>query len=259
MSDRCAILARGPTLATDVHDPTYSMPVSGSNAPPSQFAPPSVPGRISVPRVPSGASTTDGGVNGLSPSRNGAIALSASARSSGVKSIRSSTRTPCRSNAAGFDGIGCVAAACSPGTSDAGTGRLDDRPHRLARHAIEHVRVRLLRELHDGFDAPAVDGDVREDRRRGVVAIPDVVMDDLEVPDALAGARVEAHERRREQVVTEAMAAVVVAGGGFDRQIQVAALRVERQRRPRAGVARVLRRSVLPGVVAELALLRESC
>src|SRR5437667_290616 len=47
----------------------------------------------------------------------------ASARSSGVKSIRSSIVTPWRSKAGGLVGNGCVGDAFSPGTVDAGTGR----------------------------------------------------------------------------------------------------------------------------------------
>ena len=75
-------------------------------------------------------------------------------------------------------------------------GLFDDGPHGRTGDAIEDVRVRLLRQLHDRFDAPAADGDVGENWRRSVVAIPDVMVHDLEVPDTLARARVEAHERR---------------------------------------------------------------
>ena len=95
-------------------DGTYIMPVAGSTAAPDQFAPPVVPGRTSVP-------STDGGVNS-GPVLNPWIAFSAIARISGVKSARSFTVTPWYSNGAGFDGIGCVGDAFSPGTSDGGTG-----------------------------------------------------------------------------------------------------------------------------------------
>ena len=40
-----------------------------------------------------------------------------------MKSIRSSSVMPCRSNGGGFVGNGCVGDAFSPGTVDAGTGR----------------------------------------------------------------------------------------------------------------------------------------
>jgi hypothetical protein len=47
----------------------------------------------------------------------------ACSRSSGVMSIRSSSRTPWISTGAGFVGKGWVAAAFSPGTVDGGAGR----------------------------------------------------------------------------------------------------------------------------------------
>ncbi len=46
-----------------VCDATYSIPVSGSAAPPSQFVPPPKCGSTSAPRVPSGASINDDVVN----------------------------------------------------------------------------------------------------------------------------------------------------------------------------------------------------
>ena len=76
-----------------------------------------------MPSVPPGdSSRTDGGVN-IGPERYCRNISRASARSSGVKSIRSSSVMPCRSNGAGFVGNGCVGASRSPGTSDGGTGR----------------------------------------------------------------------------------------------------------------------------------------
>ena len=47
----------------------------------------------------------------------------ASARSSGVKSIRLSSVAPCRSNAGGLVGNGWVREVRSPGLPDCGTGR----------------------------------------------------------------------------------------------------------------------------------------
>src|SRR5688572_23777986 len=90
------------------------MPVAGSTAAPPQFAPPVVPGRAIVP-------SSEGGVNS-GPVRKPWIAFSAIARISGVKSARSFAFEPWYSNGAGFDGIGCVGDAFSPGTSDGGTG-----------------------------------------------------------------------------------------------------------------------------------------
>src|SRR5215510_1821886 len=101
--------------ANALRDGMYIIPVAGSTAAPDQLAPPVVPGRTMVP-------STEGGVNS-GPVLNPWMAFSAIARISGVKSARSFTVTPWYSNGAGFDGIGCVGDAFSPGTSDAGTGR----------------------------------------------------------------------------------------------------------------------------------------
>src|SRR5207249_4748615 len=64
---------------------------------------------------------------------------------------------------------------------------LYDRPDRLPRHAIEHIRVALLGKLHQRFDRLALDRHVHEGRSGGKVVVPDVVVRDLVVPDALAG------------------------------------------------------------------------
>ena len=62
-----------------------------------------------------------------------------------------------------------------------------DRPHRLTGDAIEHIGKALLGKLHQRFHRPAVDGHVDERRRGRKVVVPDVVMRDLIMPDALAG------------------------------------------------------------------------
>ena len=78
---------------------------------------------MSVPCLPPGASlTSDGGVK-IGPITNCFASSRACARSSGVKSMRSSSVSPLRENGAGLVGNGCVGAACSPGTVDCGTGR----------------------------------------------------------------------------------------------------------------------------------------
>ena len=68
------------------------MCVSGSNEPPGQFVPPIADGSTSVASGPSILLTT-GGVN-IGPILYFATSFIASACSSGVKSIRSSTETP---------------------------------------------------------------------------------------------------------------------------------------------------------------------
>src|SRR4029077_15900299 len=94
--------------------------VSGSYDPPAQLAPPVAPGAPSVASGPS-ALLTDGGVKS-GPILYFETNLIASARSSGVKSIRSSMEIPCRSKAGGLVGNGCVGEYHSPGTSPLGTG-----------------------------------------------------------------------------------------------------------------------------------------
>src|SRR4051794_15898742 len=96
----------------------YAVCVSGSYAPPGQLV---AKPDVSVDSGPSILLTT-GGVK-IGPILYCAIIFSASARSSGVKSIRSSFRTPWRSYAGGLVGNGCVGAYHSPGTSPFGTGR----------------------------------------------------------------------------------------------------------------------------------------
>ena len=191
--------------------------------------------------------------------RNAFTPSTASARSAGVKSMRSSIghalpivrrrlrreRLRRRSPLARHVGLR--------------HGPLLDRPHGLARDAVERVDERLLRELRDGFDRPAVDDEVHQDRRRRIVPVPDVVMDQLVVPDALAGLRVEAHEARAVEIVAVALAAPDVGERRLGRQIDVAELGVGRHRRPNAGVARALGRAVEPRLVAGLAAPRESC
>ena len=81
-------------------------------------------------------------------------------------------------------------------------------------------------------------------------------MDRLEVPVALAGIEIEADDGARKEIGAGTMAAEVVAGGVFGREIHAVQLFVDRDRRPVAGVARVRPRIVLPRVVAELAGLR---
>ena len=64
-------------------------------------------------------------------------------------------------------------------------------------------------------------------------------MRDLVMPDALAGFEIDADDRIAEQVAAQPMAAIVVVGRSFDRQIGVAEFGIDRDRRPDAGVAGV--------------------
>ena len=72
--------------------------------------------------------------------------------------------------------------------------RLDDRPDRLARRAIERVDPALLRRLRDRLPPLPVHRDVHEVRRHRRVVVPDVVMHHLEMPLPLARS---SHRSRR--------------------------------------------------------------
>ena len=177
---------------------------------------------------------------------------SAAARSSGVKSIRSSTVTPCRSNAGGFGRKRLRRRRLLTGRFRLRHRPIFDRPHGLPGDAVEHEGERLLRQLHDRSDSPAIDGDVRQNRRRGQVVVPQVVTHELVVPHALAGLALDADERVREQVVAGTMSAVHVARRAGERQIRVAELFVDTDERPEIRVPGVLPRVVLPRLDAEL-------
>src|SRR5688572_10007061 len=92
---------------------TYSVFVSGSQAPPPQPMPPIDPGTVIVPCI-------DGGVYSGPILYRDATAR-AESRITGVKSMTSSSVKPCGTTDAGFVGKGCVGHASSPGTSLGGT------------------------------------------------------------------------------------------------------------------------------------------
>ena len=83
-----------PSWLTDFCEFTYRMLVSGSYEPPGQFVPPPADASTSVASGPSALLTT-GGVK-IGPILYLDTTFTPSARSSGVKSIRSSSTNPCR-------------------------------------------------------------------------------------------------------------------------------------------------------------------
>src|SRR5436853_1998450 len=87
--------------------------------------------------------------------------------------------------------------------------------------------------------------------------VPDRVMDRLEMPFALTGLQVDAHQRFRKQVVARTMSAVEIGGGRFDRQIDQAEFFVDRDLRPYTSISVNVSGPVLPRVVTELAFLRD--
>ena len=140
--------------------------------------------------------------------------------------------------------------------SDAGTGRssIGQTGSPVTRSEDEDEPV--LGHLRDRADRPSVDSDIDEVRGGGRIEIPQVVMHELEVPDALAGCRLECDEAGREQVVAGPVHAVEVIRARRDWQVHVTQLRVCAHRCPDVGVPRVLPRPILPRLVSELPWLR---
>ena len=158
-----------------------------------------------------------GGVN--SPSLR-ALRMSSRkrARSAGssMYGLRSSAVNFCRAKGGGFAGNGCVGQVSSSGHVGLGHRPLFDGPQRLAGHAIEHPDEALLADLRHDVDRLAVVPHGQQFRRGGVVVIPDVVVDHLEMPEPLAGAGIEREQAIAEQIGAFAVRAVEVvfrAGG----------------------------------------------
>src|SRR5690606_39068514 len=109
-----------------------------------------------------------------------------------------------------------------------------------------------LADVGDG--GLAVDLDQRAGARH--VDVPDVVMDGLEVPLVLTGAKIHRDQRVAEQVRARALASPIVGGRAADRQDNCAALEIHRRGEGphvRAGTALP---AVAPSLVERLAGLR---
>ena len=134
-------------------------------------------------------------------------------------------------------------------------GALLDRPHGFAGLAVQDVGPALLGGLHDGRDVLPVHGDVHQVGCGGVVVVPDVVVHGLEVPPALPGLHVDGEDGGGEEVVARVESAEVVDRRRVGDHIDESQIRVGGERRPCGHVAGPLPGVVLPGVVAEFALL----
>ena len=125
-------------------------------------------------------------------------------------------------------------------------GAFLDRPHGRARRAIEHEQETVLRDLRQRFDRATVDGDVDQDGRGRQVVVEQVVVHGLEMPDALAGLRVQRDDGAAVEVVAEPVAAVHVVRDAARRHVDEAELVVGAERRPDVAGARVPPRLRLP-------------
>ena len=153
----------------------------------------------------------------------------------------------------GLTGNGCVGDACSPGTSLFGTGRSSMSKIGLPVTRLSvNINPVLLTMMTAGTVCP-VAAQVDEQRRRLGVVVPDVVVHELEVPEILAGVRIDRDHRRGEQIVAGTVDADAVVVRGAERHVENAALRIERRVAPDVDAGTVLRAVSAPGVVAELA------
>ena len=111
-------------------------------------------------------------------------------------------------------------------------GAFLESPDRLTGLSIEGIQDRLFRRLEHTGDAAAADVDVHDDRRRRRVVVPHVVMDHLIGPLALSGLDVQRDQTCGVEIVPRTEPAVHVLGGAIGRDVDDAAFRVRRQRRP---------------------------
>ena len=107
-------------------------------------------------------------------------------------------------------------------------------------------------DLRDGVDRATAVTHRDQIRGRREVAIPNVVPDELEMPDALACLRLEHDERVGEQVVAHAVGPVIVVGRRAGRHEDEAALHVEGHPGPVVRGAGVRPRLLRPRLIPEL-------
>ena len=107
---------------------------------------------------------------------------------------------------------GWVGEACSPGIVLEGTFRSSTGKIGTPVSLCRTNNMPGLRSLHNRWNGFAVARHRNQRRRRGVVVIPEIVVNGLEVPYNAAGGRPERHDRVRIAVVAGTKRAVVVGG-----------------------------------------------
>ena len=104
-------------------------------------------------------------------------------------------------------------------------GLLFDRKKRVAGLTVEDEDMARFRNLRNSVDA--VDSNQVGWCRK--IPIPNVVMDELIVPDPLARASVERKERVGKEVLPDTIAAVEIVSGGSGRNVNDTAVQIEAQ------------------------------
>lgn len=88
-----------------------------------------------------------------------------------------------------------------------------DRIDRLAVGPIEKEQKTVLRCLGHGFDGATAAADRHKTRGRWRIAIPEIVMHELEMPEPLTRRGVECKQRVREEIVTDPIGSVEISRG----------------------------------------------
>ena len=137
-----------------------------------------------------------------------------------------------RASGGGFSGNGCVGEVFSPGTVLCGTGRssMPNIGSPVTRSKM-NSRPILLICATAGIVLPS-SRHVDQRRRRAEIVVPDVVMHELLVPLPLAGRDVDGDQRGAVEVVARPVDADVVAAGDRHRDVDDAALLVDRSDSP---------------------------
>ena len=187
------------------------------------------------------------------PSRNRLISATASAWISGVRSFASSSDTPL---AGEWRRLGrerlCRIQHLARHVGRRVHRTLFNRPYRLAGNSVEHVGEALLGYLGHRVDLAAVHRDRHQVRCCRQVVVAHAVMHHLEVPLALARARVEGHQRLGEEVRPDPASSPIVAARRARRHVKEASLGIERHQPPHVGVAGVAPSLILPSVRPEV-------
>ena len=131
-------------------------------------------------------------------------------------------------------------------------GTLFDGPQGLAGDAVEGEQEPLLGDLRDGIDHFSIVANGQQLGRGGVVIIPNIVVDHLEMPQPFAGAGVKRKQGIAEQISAGPVHSVKVvlrAGGGG---VEDAALDVDGHFAPDVDAADGFPGVFGPGLVTEL-------
>src|SRR4029453_7369604 len=108
----------------------------------------------------------------------------------------------------------------------------------------------------DSRNRPASLLDVKQSRRPRQIGVPDVVVNDLEVPQVLSGIRIGCDEARAEEIVAFTIAAVLIHRRRAKWHVDDAALDVDGDEAPDVHPRPLLPALALPGVVVLLAPAR---